>query len=1031
MLKNPQTETNLLLYYREAMSDEFVLKNFVSKGFILTDENLHSEFRILVDYLLDKFKALDLQKCTLPDNLSELRQNYVIQYIGKLKTHKVYHDVKNKADVCQDVLRNILHSAVLLDDKQGRTHEMFKLLNQYPDTLLGHVVKELRNDGLFVINKKHYVSETMNQLSTGMGLRNFKVSQRYLFHYKHRYLSTMFDESAKLLKQVSDRYLHKEEEESHYLPLPYHPTSGECAMLFPLILNRELDLKIQLPEELVIIDMDGFYKFPWGRGKKNFQTKGDKYLKVLKQAQASGKEDSESRKTTGDKEKPGEATQSQSIQAMDYDDESDEELHPFAKKTDSLERPIGKAVEGGHSSVSDEINADNNIESSGKKISSDGKQKNSSEMNQNVETGPFTHVLTNSSHVIISTKDTISEPSIVGVVSAMASRTLLSLKRTDNLSVDEIRIFNAQDNFVVKSCSIDVRIKDKVGPTDFNVRVKSSATTDLSKEEEEAHRMSDEEKRQHVSRLVLDKDKVKALYTDLQRLLPFQFDIENVWTELKTQGATEDDMRVYKEVFHTIDSHSELGIRSFDLQKQYGENVPWHDAIDVLVRHSAVLKVGVTCTRYVSLNHARPWVIHAYRNIRGRGLHIDEDKIQAVPIDKVNDKIQEIEQDDPYFYTEKVSVERVGSSQNTADPKTNDQNEELNKDTTKIKPGSSKKITKNKRPVEGDDANSQNPKKRKLSNEAAICAASASTTLVSDPSISGEEKGDVDSAADDSINSENNEIQQGSSHSVALNAKENKDNSEYNEHSARTDVNEKEDQCPMTDRIQIDSEQGSANVEMKDSGNQNVLSEGINMDGIQDNKETRKLRKRKLPKDDDNECDPEDSFAVSTYDKVRLVIQPWRKPEGGVNKPILKMMMESLMLYLMMHPGSTEDALCKRYTPYLQPMVIRNVLDILEDIGCITKHYMKKRTVTLFSKPSLSEIGNLDDEDSEVMILPTEYCVLRMGQFGLEIFPHAKWPEVSNRGNGALQDKKMEAASKKKTKEATEKKSMGMSSDKE
>lgn len=49
-----------------------------------------------------------------------------------------------------------------------------------------------------------------------------------------------------------------------------------------------------------------------------------------------------------------------------------------------------------------------------------------------------------------------------------------------------------------------------------------------------------------------------------------------------------------------------------------------------------VLKVGVTCMRYVSLRHARPWVIHAYRNIKGRGLHIDEDQDNVVPITQVN-----------------------------------------------------------------------------------------------------------------------------------------------------------------------------------------------------------------------------------------------------------------------------------------------------------------------------------------------------------------------------------------------------------
>ena len=44
-------------------------------------------------------------------------------------------------------------SSVLLHDKHGRSHEMFKLLTQYPDGLLAQVVEELRADGMLVHHK--------------------------------------------------------------------------------------------------------------------------------------------------------------------------------------------------------------------------------------------------------------------------------------------------------------------------------------------------------------------------------------------------------------------------------------------------------------------------------------------------------------------------------------------------------------------------------------------------------------------------------------------------------------------------------------------------------------------------------------------------------------------------------------------------------------------------------------------------------------------------------------------------------------
>ena len=47
-----------------------------------------------------------------------------------------------------------------------------------------------------------------------------------------------------------------------------------------------------------------------------------------------------------------------------------------------------------------------------------------------------------------------------------------------------------------------------------------------------------------------------------------------------------------------------------------------------------------------------------------------------------------------------------------------------------------------------------------------------------------------------------------------------------------------------------------------------------------------------------------------------------------MNKPVLKMMMESVMLFLMLKPGSSLTALYNRYGPYIQPMVLKNIVEV-------------------------------------------------------------------------------------------------------
>ena len=59
------------------------------------------------DTIIFVYRSLDVTKCELPVNLSQL-DNIRIEGSAR-KTKKTYSDVTSKTDVCQDVLRNILH----------------------------------------------------------------------------------------------------------------------------------------------------------------------------------------------------------------------------------------------------------------------------------------------------------------------------------------------------------------------------------------------------------------------------------------------------------------------------------------------------------------------------------------------------------------------------------------------------------------------------------------------------------------------------------------------------------------------------------------------------------------------------------------------------------------------------------------------------------------------------------------------------------------------------------------------------------
>lgn len=65
-----------------------------------------------------------------------------------------------------------------------------------------------------------------------------------------------------------------------------------------------------------------------------------------------------------------------------------------------------------------------------------------------------------------------------------------------------------------------------------------------------------------------------------------------------------------------------------------------------------------------------------------------------------------------------------------------------------------------------------------------------------------------------------------------------------------------------------------------------------------------------------------------TYMRVRLIPRPWKTPEGTVNRPVLKMMLEGVLMFIMNQPGVTLKTLYDKYSPILQPVAALELVDV-------------------------------------------------------------------------------------------------------
>ncbi|CAL7934994.1 unnamed protein product [Xylocopa violacea] len=118
--------------------------------------------------------------------------------------------------------------------------------------------------------------------------------------------------------------------------------------------------------------------------------------------------------------------------------------------------------------------------------------------------------------------------------------------------------------------------------------------------------------------------------------------------------------------------------------------------------------------------------------------------------------------------------------------------------------------------------------------------------------------------------------------------------------------------------------------------------------------------------------------------EVRVVIKPWIRIDGALNRRVLDRMLGSVLSYCLTHPGIALTKIQNRFVPPLQPCHTRELVEILVKLGCLEKVILKKPHVTLFSKPTQvkPKITNNDWAiEEDIFLEPTSGAMLKFGIF--------------------------------------------------
>ncbi|XP_025106935.1 general transcription factor 3C polypeptide 1-like [Pomacea canaliculata] len=662
--KDVKAQTSVANYIMRAQMDKKLMAkyahNICPKG-IKPKGNFFVHYKALINDLLDKFLTEQEDNLGhLPPTVGVLKRDY--QVVVNRKPPR-WQDVRTKADVCKVAVRDMQMTHILsMGDKQGRMFEMYSTMRQYPDSLLSDVFDKLMRDKLIIRPK--FLSKG-RKLTSGAIRNSNHFSTTNMYFHKTRSpaaVISLFTQSFQLFDELLQVHSRGVQNHSHQIPtedtanreddgylcLTGAIEAGAVSSMITLTALRQVSLKLELPTEIFRLS-DAFHnprlrrgvlakqllssRFDFGDDNdddddfgENIRKKGCK--KTLAgdassrlpglMSKASSARSAERGSTSGRVERK----RKREIVEEGSQDEatSDSPQFKLMKLSDAEEgsfaMPECTAQQYRQQAVLDEGNRCRNMLLDNVAV-------------QFEKTSAFSQ----------DSKSLDSRGRSCG-----ASFTLISLLRMSKESEKDPRMPSKVDRFVVNSLEMRMRLRDPPAavasgtavqlpvaevPATLSqsvVQIARADGTPLSTSEASKTSLSlqtaatpdREAGRAQGSQLLVDSSVMEKIVRRQQKLLPFSVDMETLWKDLE-QTIPADDLAICQTLYADIDDGGMLGRTWGEMQRRVNNVEALRRCLEVLIEADAVVRVGVTSWRYVSLPQARPWLICTLKNTRGRG----------------------------------------------------------------------------------------------------------------------------------------------------------------------------------------------------------------------------------------------------------------------------------------------------------------------------------------------------------------------------------------------------------------------------
>ncbi|XP_077271220.1 general transcription factor 3C polypeptide 1 isoform X1 [Temnothorax americanus] len=965
MLRQQRTVNSVTLGVEEIKQDPFIDRRYGGamdrlKGECSSsteyEKRLTDVFKELVGYIVKKYYDIAEIKpkkhMAMPKTIQEF--NLLFEVIHPTKSHRnqgFTKDVRNMNDIHSATINAVIHSSMCCGkDRRSWAYQLFTVYQHYSEALLKQAMNKIRSDQMVTIKKHHLATIKKYGNYMPMSSSQYQLSINYIYKFQTKWTYDVFKESydvfVKLLQWYSEQTnnVPSESQETEFNGIEIPVSSGIVTIMHDLLARDQIDFDIEMPDQIIMLDA-------------RYQGKDETYFKAAQRYQDILTRLYRFKFENIDAQNPG-------VSELATEEASHETREDSLKKkrrieNDEPEEPMSKI-----SRKNEEINV---------------KQENQSQQNEDTSLEKNRSLDESEKREEMNLKDCSHEQS---GKKTRASR--LSRKRSANIEEDS-RDYEEQ---VLK-----------------RARLNSEDSTDFEdSEENEESKIFEEE-----------------LYEDLEsieKVLPNSSKSLNPMNELKEQMIEEaSSMQPGIIDMTSVPRRVSEIIRKVSPETNYFNSCKIEDTSDVQKKYTRIamlrMREELNDLSVTDSHHAHEYfVVNSFRmfysletspsitsapskdveNFKG---HSVPSQLVPLKIETVNDFLDGLNRTAIFpkkiiSYTDYKNEIVTKKKEIAVDWKYVDAVHEFVQERKEIGVCSQELLDKFFA-EQGEDL--YKVVSLLVDNHIFLRSGVTKPRYIHhryvDPWLINSYK--IHRLEQESLGQFKDSIYATMQKKETAETNTERDAKDTNPHT-EGNTNKKHETDSTVASTSSDNQENKEKKNEKtddDLNNEDEKKEDSEINGESSSRTRKRIHKQKtrlLPQKDVYKPAAQ-QLDFTTAEKIKVLIKPWIRIDGVLNRKVLDRMLGAVLSYCLLHPGLTMSKVQNRFVPALQPFHTRELLEMLVKLGCLESKLLKKTRVTLFSPPPVINIINLTADDigwsteDEVVFESTIDAILKFSIF--------------------------------------------------